>query len=78
MIPHSWISECCEVFGVAENTKNFLVNSMNRWKLELTSKRVSLGNVAIRRVIFQSDSLSLLLFVMYDFIIINFKKSEIA
>ena len=78
MIPHSWISECCEVFGVAENTKNLLVNSMNRWKLELTSKRVSLGNVAIRRVIFQSDSLSLLLFVMYDFIIINFKKSEIA
>ena len=33
MIPHSWISECREVFGVAENTKNFLVNSMNKWKL---------------------------------------------
>ena len=33
MIPQSWISECREVFEVAENTKNFLVNSMNKWKL---------------------------------------------
>ena len=30
MIPHSWISECLELFGVAENTKKFLVNSMNK------------------------------------------------
>ena len=37
MIPHNWISEYLEVFGVAENTKNFLVNSMNKWKLQLTS-----------------------------------------
>ena len=37
MIPHIWISECPEVFGVAENTKIILVNSMNKWKLELTS-----------------------------------------
>ena len=52
MISHSWISECLEVFEVAENTKNFLVNSMNNWKLELTSNGVSLGNVEIRRGIF--------------------------
>ena len=30
MIPHSWISEYRGVFGVAGNTKNFLVNSMNK------------------------------------------------
>ena len=64
MIPHSWISECLEVFGVAENTKKFLVNSMNKWKLELTSNGVSLGNVEIRGGIFQGDSLSPLLFVL--------------
>ena len=39
MTPNSWISECREMFGVAENTKNFLVNSMNKCKLELTPKR---------------------------------------
>ena len=64
MIPHSWISESFEVFGVAENTKNFLLKSMNRWKLELTSNGVSLGNVEIRGGLFHSDSLSPLLFVL--------------
>ena len=54
---HSWISKRLEVFGVAENTKNFLVNDMNKWKLELMSNGVSLGNVEIRRGIFQGDSL---------------------
>ena len=64
MIPHSWFSECRQVFGVAENTKDVLVNNMNKWKLELTSNGVSLGNVEIGRVIFQGDSLSPLLFVL--------------
>ena len=64
MIPHSWISECLELFGVFENTKKFLVNRMNRWKLELTSNGVSLGKVGIRRGIFQGDSLSPLRFVL--------------
>ena len=64
MVPHSWISECHEVFVVAENTKKFPVNSMNKWKLETTSNGVSLGNVENRRGIFQGDSLSSLLFVL--------------
>ena len=64
MIPQRWISECLEVFGVAENTKKFLVNSMNKWKLELTSNGASSGNVEIRRGIFEGDSLSPLLFVL--------------
>ena len=64
MIPHNWISKCLEVFRVAENTKNFLVNSMNKWKLELTSNWVSPGNVEIRRGIFQGDSLSPYFFVL--------------
>ena len=64
MIPPSWISEYLELFGVAANTKKFLVNSMNKWELELTSIGVSLGNVEIRRGIFQGDSLSPLLFVL--------------
>ena len=58
MIPHNWISEFLEVFGVAENPKNFLVRSMNKWTLELMSNGVSSGNVEIRRGIFQGDSLS--------------------
>ena len=75
MIPHNWISECHEVFGVVGNTKNFLVNSISKWKLDLTS-RLSLGTVEIRRGIFQGNSLSPLLFV-YGCIIIDFKKIKI-
>ena len=37
---------------------------MSKWKLELTSNGVSLGNAEIRRGIFQGDSLSPLLFVL--------------
>ena len=28
MVPHSWIKECLDLFGVAENVKTVLVNSM--------------------------------------------------
>ena len=75
MIPHSWISGCLELFGVAENTKKFLLDSMNKWKLELTSNIVSLGNVEIRKGIFQMI-VSTSFCAMYDSIILDFKKSE--
>ena len=32
MVPHSWIIECLDLFGVAENIKSLLVNSMEKWK----------------------------------------------
>jgi len=28
MVPHSWIIECLEIFGIAENVKKFLTDSM--------------------------------------------------
>ena len=31
MIPHSWIIECLDLFGVAENIKILLVSSMEKW-----------------------------------------------
>ena len=64
MILHSWIRECLELFGVADNIKGVLSSSMENWKLELTSSGVSLGEVNIRRGIFQGDSLSPLLFAI--------------
>ena len=58
MILHSWILECLELFGAAQNVKTLLENSMNGWQTELTSDGESLGSVSIRRGIFQGDSLS--------------------
>ena len=64
MVPHSWILECMEMFGIAENVRKFLADSMNSWKMKLISSGEYLGTVNIRRGIFQGDSLSPLLFVI--------------
>ena len=64
MVPHSWIIECLEIFGIARNVEQFIHRSMVQWKTELTSCGERLGHVHIRRGIFQGDSLSSLLFVL--------------
>ena len=64
MVPHSWIIECLDLFGVAENIKSLLVNSMEKWKVMLCSGNSELGEVEIKRGIFQEDSLSPLVFVL--------------
>ena len=64
MVPHSWIKKTLEMCGVAENIKNVLSESMKTWRTNLTSGNTSLGQVEIKRGIFQGDSLSPLLFVM--------------
>ena len=54
MIPHSWIIECLEMFGIAENVKKkFLIDSMQIWKVELSSSGESLEVTHVRRGIFQ-------------------------
>ena len=64
MVSHSWIIECLNLFGVAEIIKSLLVNSMEKWKLMLCSGNSELGEVDIKRGIFQGDSLSPLVFVL--------------
>ena len=55
MIPHSWVRECLDLFGVAENIKSLLANSM------FVSE---LGEVEVKRGIFQGDSLYSLVFLL--------------
>ena len=64
MVPHSWIQKCVKVFGVAVNVRSFVNASMKQWNAELTASNQRLGNVKIRRGIFQGDSLSPLLLVL--------------
>ena len=49
MVPHSWIIECLDLFGVAENFKSLLVNSMEKCKVMLCSRNSELGKVEIKR-----------------------------
>ena len=64
MVPHSWIIKCLDLFGVAENIKSLLVNSMKKWKVMLCSGNFELGEVEIKRGIFPGDSLSPSVFVL--------------
>ena len=64
MVPHLWIIECFDLFGVTENIKGLLVNSIEKSKVMLCSGNSELGKVEIKRCIFQGDSLSPLVFVL--------------
>ena len=55
MVPHSWIKECLDLFGVAENIKILLM---------LCAGNSDLGEVDIKWGIFQGDSLFPLVFVL--------------
>ena len=64
MMPHSWILECLKSLGISDNIQLFLENTMNTWRVELTCANQQLGEVNIKRGIFQGDALSPLLFVV--------------
>ena len=64
MVPHSWIKTILDWTGVADNIKALMKNSMEKWQTTLTSNGASLGEVKIKRGIFQGDSFSPLLFIM--------------
>ena len=48
MVPHSWVKECLEVFGVAEKIKALLINSMGKWRVILCAGSSELGEVDIK------------------------------
>ena len=64
MVPHSWILESLRITGIARNVQRLIESSMEKWKTVLTTNNQVLGEVRIRRGIFQGDSLSPLLFVI--------------
>ena len=64
MVPHSWLIETMNMVGMAGNVVELLRYSMKQWKTQLTCNGKKLGEVDIKRGIFQGDSLSPLLFVI--------------
>ena len=53
MVSQSRSIECLDLFGVAENIKSLLVNSMEKWKVMLCSGNSELDEVEIKRGIFK-------------------------
>ena len=64
MVPHSWIRSVLEILRISNNVSRFIEGSMDKWKTVLESGGQQLGEVRIKRGIFQGDSLSPLMFVM--------------
>ena len=50
---------CMRMFGIAQNMVGLIQNNIKQWKTVLTTGGEALGEVHIRRGIFQGDSLSL-------------------
>nr|XP_027229447.1 uncharacterized protein LOC113821177 [Penaeus vannamei] len=55
-VPHSWIEKCSDMFGIAVNVKSFISESVKKWNTELNAGQTRLGNVKIKRGIFQGDN----------------------
>ena len=64
IVPHSWILKCMKMLGLARNMVTIMRNSMVNWKTVLTYRGNDLGEVKIKRGIFQGESLTPLLFVI--------------
>ena len=48
MVPHSLIKECLDLFGVTENIKALLVNSMKKGRVMLYAGNSEFGEVDIK------------------------------
>ena len=58
MVPHSLVIESLKMMGIAKNVVKFLGKMVKSWRVELTCGSETLGEVPIKRGIFQGDALS--------------------
>ena len=61
---HSWILRSMGLVGVATNITSFMEKVVKMWNTTLTINGKTIGEVEIKRGIFQGDSLSPLLFII--------------
>ena len=47
MVPHSWIIEYLEIYGVAENIVTLLSDTINHWKTTLIASETKLAEVKL-------------------------------
>ena len=56
LAPHSWLNECLETFGKAENLRMFLQKSMQQLRRLLATNGENLVEVNAKMEIFQGDN----------------------
>ena len=61
-VPHTWITRCLEIYKIDKKIQQLIQTAMLQWKTMLTHGKTELGEIQIKRGIFQGDSLSPVLF----------------
>ena len=51
-VPPSWVLDCLDMLGIAENVRKCLENSMKNWKLRLACNGLDLCEIDVNRGIF--------------------------
>ena len=64
MVPKSWIIHCLKMYKISHEFINFIKQTMQIWRVELTAGGRSIAETNIQRGIFQKDALSPLLFII--------------
>ena len=64
MLPQSFMLHCFKMYKISHEVINFIEQTMNTWREELTAGGSSIAETKIQRGIFQGDSLSPLLFII--------------
>ena len=64
MVPQSWIIHCLKMYKISHEVINFIEQTMQTWRVELTAGGRSIAETKIQRGIFQGDALSPLLFII--------------
>ena len=64
MVPHHWMIKAIKMVGITNNIMNLFESSKETWRTELITCKETLGEVDIRRGIFQGDSFSPFLFLV--------------
>ena len=64
MVPQSWILNCLKMYKISHEVINFVGETMETWRVELTAGGRSLAETKIERAIFRWDTLSPLLFII--------------
>ena len=63
MVPENWILHCLKMYKISHEVINFIEETMQTWRVELTAGGRSLAETKIQIEIFQGDALSPLLFI---------------
>ena len=64
MVPQSWILHYLKIYKISPEFINFIEQTMQTWRVELTAGGRSIAETKIQRGIFQGDARSPLLFII--------------